>query len=178
MKTKLSRTTLGAFAFIFAAGLGFGYVLYLHRPTTLKPNIPANNAIAIHLAIAACALLAVTIIQLYRWRKQLPNIWAAPFSDHAFQRLKATFCPRPFTLLSIPRAIVCVPLLIVMLFTPFRIAAQIGDARDPSLPLNAWGGPSYIGASLAHGMDLLIFLYVAAFILSVVMVKRVPSGKR
>jgi hypothetical protein len=174
MKTKLSSAIISAFVFVFAAGLGFGYYLYLNHPA-IKPNIPANNAIAIHLIIAACAVVTVTAIQLYRMRKHLHNIWAAPFSERAFLRFKATIIPRPVRLLSILRALVSILLLIVMLFTPFRIGAQIGDALDPTLPINAWGGPSYIGASLAHSMDMIIFLYVAALILHIVMVKKLPA---
>lgn len=173
MNTKLSRTILSVLAVIFCMGIGFGYYLYLHHPA-VKPNIPANNAIPIHLAIAACTLITIIAIQLYRTRRQLSTIWVAPFSRHAAQRLKATLLPGRITILSILRAIICLPFLVVIAFVPFRIGAQFGGVLDPTLPLNAWGGPSYLGATLAHAMDELIFLYIAALVLHGIMA-RVPT---
>ena len=176
-KTKLSRTTLNVFAFLLVAGLGFGAYRYSHRPATFPPNDPANNAILVHLIIAACVVLTVAAIQLYRKRKRLSNIWLAPFSQNALQRFKATILPKPVTVLSIIRAALCLPLLIVILFEPFRMGAQIIGALDPSEPANAWGGPSYAGAMAAHYMDCLIFIYVSALILHWIMARHVPANK-
>jgi len=178
MKTKLSRTSISAFAFMFLAGMAYGYYRYLHRPATFPPNDPKNNAILVHLIIAACAIITVAAIQLYRKRKQLPNIWAAPFSQSALQRLKATFAPGRFTLLYIPRVVVSFLMLVVMLFTPFRSGSLITAGLDPSEPANAWGGPSYLGAAAAHWMDLVIFLYIGGLILNWIMVKRASANKK
>lgn len=175
MKTKLSRTTLTTFGLMLAAGLAYGYYRYLHRPATFPPNDPKNNAILIHLILAACSVVMVVAIHVYRKRKRLSSVWLAPFSRHALQRFKATIFPKPVTPLSVVRAIACVPLLVVVLWEPFRMAAQITASFDPSEPANAWGGPSYVGAALAHWMDCLILLYLGALMFHWLMVTVKPA---
>jgi hypothetical protein len=43
---------------------------------------------------------------------------------------------------------------------------QIIDGLDPNQTVNAWGGPTYLGALLAHYLDCIIGFYAAAFLLS------------
>lgn len=171
MKTKYSPVTLITFGVLSLVGLVYGYFLYLHAPETYPPNDPASNAIAIHLGLAAFAIVLVFVVQLYSSRKHLRSIWLAPFSAHAFQRLKATFAP-PYTVGSILRMLACLLPLFFVLWTPFRSSMQVTAAFDPSVTSNAWGGPSYIGATLAHWMDGAILLYVGALLLHWFMKKR------
>ena len=71
--------------------------------------------------------------------------------------------------LSLPnlaRAVAAVPLILVLLYVPFRMGMQINGGLDPNQTVNAWGGPTYLGALLAHYLDCVIGFYAAAFLLS------------
>ena len=59
-----------------------------------------------------------------------------------------------------------VPLVLVLLYAPFRMGAQIVGGLDPNATVNAWGGPTYLGALLAHWLDGVAGFYAAAFLLS------------
>ena len=61
---------------------------------------------------------------------------------------------------------VTVPLVLVLLYQPFRMGAQVTGGLDPNATVNAWGGPAYAGALLAHWLDDIVVFYAAAFLLS------------
>ena len=58
------------------------------------------------------------------------------------------------------------PLVLVALYTPFRMGMQVTGGLDPNATVNAWGGPTYLGALLAHWLDGIVGFYAAAFLLS------------
>lgn len=47
-------------------------------------------------------------------------------------------------------------------FSPIRAGVQVFAAFDPDFTRDAWGGPSYLGASLAHWMDGILIFYAAS----------------
>jgi hypothetical protein len=67
---------------------------------------------------------------------------------------------------NLARAAAAVPLVLVLLFTPFRMGMQISGGLDPNATVNAWGGATYLGALLAHYLDNIVSFYAAAFLLS------------
>jgi len=172
MKNKLSRVTVTTFLALASIGFVYGIYLYLHRPSTFPPNKSANNAILVHIILALVTVIAVVTIQIWRNRRQLSNIWLALFSQQAFERLKHTVRPQQKSVLSILRALVCIVPLYLILWNPFRSAMQILAAFDPSVTANAWGGPTYLGASLAHWLDGAVLMYIGAFLLDRIMVKK------
>ena len=56
-------------------------------------------------------------------------------------------------------------LVLVLLYCPYRMGAQIIGGLDPNSTVNAWGGPTYAGAIIAHWLDCIIGFYLAAFLL-------------
>jgi len=60
-------------------------------------------------------------------------------------------------------------------FSADRLGAQVIGGLDPNATVNAWGGPSYLGALLAHWLDGIVGFYAAAFLLSRVLVR--PQGE-
>jgi hypothetical protein len=171
---KLSRTTGVAFLALALLGLIHGFIMFTHRPASYPPNDPANNAIALHIGLAIGAVIVVTGIQIYRSRRHLSNIWLAPFSQSAMARLRATFMPKHFSIISLARMLLCVLPLFLIVWTPYRAALQIIAAFDPSVTSNAWGGPTYLGATAAHYLDGLILMYIGALLLHWFMVKQRP----
>jgi hypothetical protein len=61
-------------------------------------------------------------------------------------------------------------LMLVLLYAPYRMGKQVIGGLDPNSTVNAWGGPSYAGALLAHWLDCMIGFYVAAFLVSLLLV--------
>ena len=62
-------------------------------------------------------------------------------------------------------------LLYLLLWEPFRAAMQVFAALAPSWTANAWGGPTYWGASLAHWLDGYLLFYGSALLLHLVLVQ-------
>ena len=54
---------------------------------------------------------------------------------------------------------------------------QVCAALAPSWTANAWGGPTYVGASMAHWLDGYLLFYASALLLHVVLVQpRASNG--
>lgn len=175
MKSNLSRIILGVLTLSFVAGFGYGIYRNVNNVSVYVPDDPKNDAILVHIILAISVTIIVTAIQTYRNRKRLSNIWKAPFSQNALQRLKATIIPQPFTALTISRMPVSFLMALIIAFAPFRIGEQIIGGLDQAATNNSWGGPSYAGSMAAHYMDMLIIVYVAALILHLIMVKQVRA---
>jgi hypothetical protein len=56
-------------------------------------------------------------------------------------------------------------IVLVFAYAPARMGAQVIGGLDSNNTVNAWGGPSYLGAMLAHYLDALVGFYAACFLL-------------
>lgn len=54
----------------------------------------------------------------------------------------------------------------MLAYAPYRMGAQVTGGLDPNATVSAWGGPSYLGALLAHWLDASAGFCAAAFLLS------------
>lgn len=167
---QLSRLTGTVFVALFLIGVAEGAAQYARRSPAIVRHVAGSNAITIHVVLATAAAAAVIGIQARRPRRPAqrePSPWATPFSASALARLSRTirFAHGP-SLRNLATVMATVPLVLVLLYTPFRMGAQITGGLDPNATVNAWGGPSYPGALLAHWLDGLVGFYVAAFLLS------------
>lgn len=167
----LSRLSVNVFGLLFAAGIAKGAQAYARRAPGIERHAAGTNAITVEVVLAAVAVAAVIGIQARRSRQPAlrrgPSPWAAPFSASPVSRLLATlrFAGGP-SLPNLARFITALPLVLVLLYTPFRMGEQITGGLDPNATVNAWGGPTYIGALLAHWLDGIVGCYAAAFLLS------------
>jgi hypothetical protein len=165
--SRLSVTVLLA---LFLIGVVEGAVEYAHRPPVTGRHVAGANAITVQVVLAIAAAAAVISIQARRSRRPARpgySPWAAPFSASAVARLGRTIrFAHPLSPQNLARVMATVPLVLVLLYIPFRMGAQITGGLDPNATVNAWGGPSYLGALLAHWLDCLVGFYVAAFLLS------------
>jgi hypothetical protein len=166
----LSRVTATVFAVLLVTGIAEGAADYARRTPKIEQHVAGTNAITVHVLIAVAAA-AVVSIQARRSRQPArqrgPSPWAAPFSAGAASRLHRTirFAGGP-SLPNLARAVAAVPLVLALLYTPFRMGMQIIGGLDPNATVNAWGGPTYLGALLAHYLDGIVGFYAAAFLLS------------
>ena len=163
---RISRLSVPVLAAAFLIGVVKGAVEYSHRSATLERHVAGTNAITIHVVLAIVAATVVIAIQVWRSRKQSqrgPSPWTAPFSGNAVARLSRTIrLPRGA---AVARVLPMALLILVLLYCPYRMGAQIIGGLDPNSTVNAWGGPTYAGALLAHWLDCIIGFYVGAFLL-------------
>jgi hypothetical protein len=168
---RLSRATAAVLAALLAAGVAEGAAQYAHRSFRIEQHVAGTNAITVHAVLAAAAAAVAIGVQVRRSRQPVSqrrsSPWAAPFSATAVSRLRQTLrLARGLSLPDLARAVAAVPLVLVLLYAPFRMGMQIIGGLDPNQTVNAWGGPTYLGALLAHYLDCIIGLYGAAFLLS------------
>jgi hypothetical protein len=166
---RLSRFTVGALALLFALGIAKGAVEYAGRSAVVQAHTAGTNAILIHVLLAVAVAAVVLVIQVRRARRpgeRGPSPWAAPFSARAAARLGRTLRfgqgPSPK---NVARALATTVLVLVVAYVPARMGAQVIGGLDPNNTVNAWGGPTYIGAMLAHYLDALVGFYTACFLL-------------
>jgi len=165
-----SRLSGTVFLALFLIGIAEGAVGYLRRSPVIERHVQGTNAITIHVVLGIVAAVTVIGVQAWRWRRPGPrgrSPWAAPFSADAPAGLGRTIRfergPSPRNL---ARVMATLPLVLVLAYAPFRLGAQVIGGLDPNATVNAWGGPSYIGALLAHWLDGIVGFYAAAFLLS------------
>ena len=170
---QLSRLSAAVFAALFVTGAAAGAVDYARRSPAITRHTAGSNAITIHVVVALAAAAAAAGMQARRARRPAqrgPSPWAAPFSATAAARLGRTIrFSGGLSLPTVARVIATVPLVLALLYQPFRMGAQVTAGLDPNATINAWGGPTYAGALLAHWLDCLVGLYVAAFLLSLLL---------
>jgi hypothetical protein len=165
MSKYISKTSVTICAALFAVGVAQGWMMYTQRSSDIEKHIAGTNSIALHIILALVLFGAVAVTIFYR--KFAPNkpyiIWLAPFTKTAFERTRnAIFLRNGRSKWQVAKAILVALLLLFFLFNFFRAGMQVLVARDPNATVNAWGGPGYWGASLAHWMDAIYLIYVEA----------------
>jgi hypothetical protein len=181
-RRKLSRLSVTVCGLLLAAGIAEGAQAYARRAPGIERHAAGTNAITVHLVLAAATATVVIAVQARRSRQPAPrrgpSPWAAPFSADAVSRLLRTlrFAAGP-SLPNLARAVATVPLVLVLLYTPFMMGAHITSDLNPNATVNAWGGPTYIGAVMAHWLDGIIGFYAAAFVLSRLLLPASAAGQ-
>ena len=176
--SRLSRFTAGALGVLFLIGVAKGGVEYARRSAVVEPHVAGSNAILIHVLIAVAVIAIVLVVQVRRPRVpggRGPSPWVAPFSARAAGRLSRTlrFAAGP-SVRNMARAAATMLLVLVVAYAPARMGAQVIGGLDPNNTVNAWGGPSYLGAMLAHYLDAVVGFYAACFLLGRLLLP--PSG--
>ncbi len=64
------------------------------------------------------------------------------------------------------------PLLLLVMFGFFRTGYQVTSGLDPNDTVNAWGGPTYIGAMACHYLDVAVIVAAAAWLLNEILPRR------
>jgi hypothetical protein len=182
-RRSLSRLSVTVFGLLFAAGLAAGAAEYARRSPKIEQHVAGTNAITVHVLIAVAAAAAVVSVQARRSRQPArqrgPSPWAAPFSAAAASRLRRTIrLAGGLSLPNLARAAAAVPLVLLVLYAPFRMGMQVTGGLDPNATVNAWGGPTYLGALLAHYLDGTVGCCAAAFLLSRLLLPAAGGARR
>ena len=146
-----------------AVGMVTGVIEYLHRSPIREAHVPGTSAWAQHLiaATVACALYGVA-----RWRhgRRFGRgsgrlLLLAPLGRNAASRLMATMPQVSW------RSAAALPPLAAIGFSVWRIGEQVAGGLDPNFTVNAWGGPTYLGAMACHYLDAALIIAVSAWLL-------------
>ncbi|MGH3209608.1 MAG: hypothetical protein ACRDNO_17800 [Trebonia sp.] len=160
----LSASAVG----LVAVGTVTGLVSYLHRSPAREAYISGTSAWVQHLVLAAvaCALYGVA-----RWRHgRRPCrgsgalLLLAPLGRSAASRLAATMRQPSW------RPVAALPLLAMIGYGFWRAGEQITAGLDPNFTVNAWGGPTYLGAMACHYLDLGLIIAACAWLLNRILI--------
>jgi hypothetical protein len=158
---------------IAAVGIATGFFRYLHRSPIREAHVPGTSAWAPQLiaAAVACALYGVA-----RWRHGRrfgrgsgPLLLLAPLGRSAASRLMATMRQVSW------RSAAALPPLGLIGYSFWRVGEQVTGGLDPNFTVNAWGGPTYLGAMACHYLDATLMIAVSAWLLDKILL---PAGPR
>lgn len=179
MTAYISRFTTITCGVLFLLGVVTGKMIYDQRSPNIIQHIAGTNAITLHFILAgilAGAIIASLVLRRKLGGSQPYPVWIAPFTKQALARFKRTILLRDgISAINILRLIFSILITMLSLYYFFRAGVQVLAAADPNFTINAWGGPSRLGASLAHWLDAVILFYIQALVLHAILVKRVRT---
>lgn len=169
-RTTADRRPVEVFAAAFALGVVVGLIELLtdRDKTSTGASVVAANWV--HVGIAAVLVVALTLAYV-RDRRSLVDFLIRPFTAQGWASLRQGLTNLPRLLIGrrplgrIVPDLAAFAAATLMLLLAVRAGEQVFAALDPHFTRDAWGGPSYLGASLAHWMDGLILFYLFGLLL-------------
>jgi hypothetical protein len=156
-------------AALFASGVISGWIMYLHRSPVLQKFVPGASAWPQHIAVA---VLAGVIFGYARRRHQRrfgrhsDRLWLlAPLGQPAARRVTRTVLGAFRGRSEMGRALIVLPPAALFGFCAWRFGEQVIGGLDPNSTVNAWGGPTYLGAMACHYLDGFLLMAAAAWLL-------------
>lgn len=178
---RLSVPLVAATLILVLGGVAVGFVTPV--PTLVVPeHDPRLNAWPAHVVVTVLVLAALAGWAWWDRRQGRPVDPLASWRRGTAARLAATvrrlarggFSQR---LVAVLRVLVMVLALLVIAFTLFRMGFQVSFTRHPAQTVNAWGGPSYLGAFYAHGIDAVLTALVAGLVIRLVTVRGTAGAR-
>ncbi|MEV0251699.1 hypothetical protein AB0H76_34275 [Nocardia sp. NPDC050712] len=170
IRSRLSAPLVAITVASFAAGVVSGGIHYLQRSPHREMHVDGTAAWGPHLVLLVLAVIAFGVVR--RRTHSDARFLLAPVSAAASKRLVHTLSAvfrHPTALLRLLLALVPVALLV---YSPWRIGMQILAGLDPNFTVNAWGGPSYLGAMACHYLDAVLLMAAAAGLLNLLLLRR------
>jgi len=155
------------------AGIAAGFARYLYRSPVEEAHVPGTSAWVQHLIVAvfACALYSMA-----RWRRNRrfgPGtrrlLLLAPLGRSAAARLRATMRQPSW------RSAVALAPLTLIAYSFWRVGEQVTSGLDPNFTVNAWGGPTYLGAMACHYLDGGLIIAASALLLDKILLPVRPG---
>jgi hypothetical protein len=151
---------------LFTGGVSIGWANYLHRSATLLPHVAGSNAWWQHAVVGAAAAGILGIIWLRRRNRRVgAHVLVAPLGRSAARRISSLFRQALWGPVGFARALLATPLLLLFMFGFFRAGYQVTSGLDPNSTVNAWGGPTYVGAMACHYLDIFAVMSGCAWLL-------------
>ena len=162
----LSRRLAMIAGVLFTGGVSIGWLTYVHRSASALRHVPGTSAWWQHAVVAAVALAIVGVTWLGQRRGRVgPRVWLAPLSSSAAHRSSRLFIQALWSAAGFARAVAATLLMLLLAFCAFRAGYQITSGLDPNSTVNAWGGPTYVGAMACHYLDLFVLMAAVAWLL-------------
>jgi hypothetical protein len=166
---RLSALLTAGCASAFVSGLLTGLAWYLDRSPVRRHHSPGTAAWGQHALLGALAVV-LAVIGYRQWRvararaardgDPAPLGLLAPLGARAGRRLAYTLSAARQG--RIARATIAVALVASFGYAVFRAGIQLLSGLDPNATVNAWGGPSYLGALVCHYLDVGLIMTVSA----------------
>lgn len=160
---QLSPFLCAAAAALFAIGVATGCYTYLHRSPVREAQAPGTNAWTVQLVLAAMACAWYGVAAWRHGRRFGPHsgrLLLAPLGRHAAARLAATTRRMSW------RTVAAIAPLGMIGYDFWRVGYQVTNGLDPNQVVNAWGGPTYLGAMAAHYLDCALITAASAWLLA------------
>ena len=152
-------------AAIFAAGVILGLIATWTGHRSGRSSSPARRPGG---SSSAWPSLAAALLALGRWRHRRRfgprsgRLWLlAPLGKAAARRVARTARVRGRA----GRALLALPPALLFCYGFWRAGEQVIGGLDPNFTVNAWGGPTYLGAMACHYLDCLLIMAVAAWLI-------------
>jgi hypothetical protein len=169
---QLSAPLVTLAAALFTIGVIVGLCSYLGRSPIPQRHVPGSSAWLQHLAVAvlACAALGYgRWLHRRRFGRHSGRLWLlAPLGKPAARRVTWTIgaLRSPSGL---GRALLALPPAALFLYFFARAGEQVTGGLDPNFTVNAWGGPTYLGAMACHYLDGFMLMAAAACLLDLIL---------
>jgi hypothetical protein len=165
---------------LFAAGVISGWLRYLDRSPVREKFIPGASAWWQQLAVAAGACV---LFGYARWRHQRrfgrdsQHLWLlAPLGRPAARRAARPMAGIRRGPSGLGRALLALLPAGLFLYCFWRAGLQVTSGLDPNSTVNAWGGPTYLGAMACHYLDCAVLLAAAAWLLDRILCPDPPGA--
>ena len=160
---QISPLLSAAAAGLALAGVVTGLVLYLDRSPIREAHLPGTSAWTQHLVAAAVAIALYGLARWWRGRRTGRGsgrlLLLAPLGRSAASRLMATMRQGTW------RSAAALAPLGAIGYSFWRIGEQVSAGLDPNFTVNAWGGPTYLGAMACHYLDAALVIAASAWLL-------------
>ncbi|CAO5227439.1 membrane hypothetical protein [Frankia sp. AgKG'84/4] len=179
---QLSLPLVGLCLALLGAGLASGGVSYLHRSPVREGHSSGTAAWWPHLGVLV--LCAVLLGGAWLRRRRVRPASAsrlfllAPLDRSAARRLRRTMSAarhRPAVLVRLAAAVL--PAALPLYFC-WRVGEQVLGGLDPNFTVNAWGGPTCLGAMACHYLDAVAMALPAVWLLDRLLLPDDPAPSR
>lgn len=160
---RFSPLLCASAAGVFAIGVASGLDRALNQSPIREVHVAGTSAWTQHLILAAAGCAAYGCAVWRRRRAGQPGgrpLLLAPLGTAAAARLKATLRQASW------RTVVALPLVGLIAYNLWRAGEQVTAGLDPNFTVNAWGGPTYLGAMACHYLDCALLTAACAWLLS------------
>ncbi|CAM4084884.1 hypothetical protein NONI108955_08135 [Nocardia ninae] len=176
LRMQFSRPLVAIATASLVAGIVFGGTIYLNRSPELATPVDGTSAWLPHLVLFALAAVVGTVILRRRGVEATIQLLPAPVGTTAARRLGNTLRAIPRHPSVLLRVLLAVPAMVVLVYCPFRIGVQVLAGLDPNFTVNAWGGPTYLGAMACHYLDAALLIAAAAYLLNKLLLPATRPG--